>query len=1196
MLTRYNFCHFQPAAHTPPQGARVTIPGAGDFSIADITPLADPVPLPESDPEARKAKRSLSAKETLLYAPLANVGAITYDADAVYINLPRVHFTRPEALGSANALEEGEGGAGTDVPVGLALPRGGKASKRRLHGKGARISGIEGLDDSGSDSDGSGLGAGDSEGAPSAPIGSDGVSLVRSLQGLKRGLDDRMADAGVRLFAGSAPVTDRQAAGMMGRARARGEGSDSDSEEAEEEAAGARRVRMPRESRETDGTGRVRRRAVFDSELAEEGDEDDEAEDGEDDEDMYSDDEEEEGEGEEDDSDDDSEGEEEEAPVRGGSGSQWKSGLAARAEAALAQRRRAAPDIQDLVYGGGAASGGKAKAGRKGGLLGGGDSDDEDGGNESDESDLFKVVRRPGEGVVAASSAAGGGGASSRGAAGVAASSALAALTGDDNAPDVTLLPPSLAPVAAPLPAAHTSAAAASKRPSSGRGSSRRRSAPDSDGSSDSDASGGDDEVAALSSSSGGGGAASRAGAAAGGASSGAWGNAAQREALRYRFITAAWKRGGEGEGKKGGEAGSDNSDSESEGGGDDDVSGDSDGSEVYGDFEDLEGGGGTSGGGGSSRRPRGGPPGGSGDDADENGSDADGSDGDGAGLSADAIAAARAKAAADKARAKASFDAAYDKKKDGDGEDGEGEEGGDGEGGEDEEGLVDPSIKRSAARALVQSEINAAEFAGMAPEARARITGAAPGTYVRIILEGMPCEFAQRFRPDLPVLVGGLAPQEEGTATLRMRIKRHRWHPKVLKTNDPLVFSIGWRRFQSLPLYSLQDDNERQRYLKYTPEHMHCFATITGPRSPPNTGVLAFTTLSSSTAAFRIAATGTLLEFDAGLKVVKKLKLVGTPTKILKHTAFISGMFNSELEVAKFEGTAVRTVSGIRGTVKKGVRGHGPPGTFRASFEDRILMSDIIFCRTWVPVEPSQLYVPVTSLLDGPVAAPVAVPLAKRAAPVPAPGEEGEGFGGGEEEEDDEFIGGDDEGDGDGPMDEEEEEGAAEPEEPEAEADAPVPGPGDGPGPVLMRRLRDLRRLHGVSVAPNADSLYKPIERAPRRFSPLHVPKKLAAALPFSSKQKQQAPKNRPGYAVKRAVVMEAPERKAYTLLQQIFTLRNAKLAVEKESDARAKAAYAAKKAGEQTRIDEAVRKQRKRHFVSEALKGAGGKKPRRG
>ena len=45
-----------------------------------------------------------------------------------------------------------------------------------------------------------------------------------------------------------------------------------------------------------------------------------------------------------------------------------------------------------------------------------------------------------------------------------------------------------------------------------------------------------------------------------------------------------------------------------------------------------------------------------------------------------------------------------------------------------------------------------------------------------------------------------------------------------------------------------------------------------------------------SSHAGFRISLTGTALEQRATPQVVKKLKLVGTPTKIYKNSAFITG------------------------------------------------------------------------------------------------------------------------------------------------------------------------------------------------------------------------------------------------------------------------------------------------------------------
>jgi ribosome biogenesis protein BMS1 len=45
--------------------------------------------------------------------------------------------------------------------------------------------------------------------------------------------------------------------------------------------------------------------------------------------------------------------------------------------------------------------------------------------------------------------------------------------------------------------------------------------------------------------------------------------------------------------------------------------------------------------------------------------------------------------------------------------------------------------------------------------------------------------------------------------------------------------------------------------------------------------------------------------------------------------------------------------------------KGQGPEGSVRCSFEDKILMSDIVFLRAWVRVAVPKLYNPVLSLLQ---------------------------------------------------------------------------------------------------------------------------------------------------------------------------------------------------------------------------------------
>ena len=548
-----------------------------------------------------------------------------------------------------------------------------------------------------------------------------------------------------------------------------------------------------------------------------------------------------------------------------------------------------------------------------------------------------------------------------------------------------------------------------------------------------------------------------------------AWEQEGALEAIRNRFVTGDWGAGAAGgEGEAGGEE-----------------------EEVYGDFEDLETG-----------QVVAGQP--------------------------DAQPAGGDELRARKLAQKASFDAEHDRRGGGDGE--------------EEPGAPPPVNRRPneepaqetfydmrKREMAEQHALTRLELGKVTPRVRAEMEGHSPGAYLRIVLNHVPCELVQHFDPATPLLLGGLQSGEETLGYLHARIKKHRWHPKTLKTNDPLVFSLGWRRFQSVPVYAVAEQGGRRRMLKYTPDHMHCLASFFSPAAAPNTPFAAFQTLSSQVASFRVAATGVVLEADASARIMKKIKLVGYPYRVFKNTAFLKGMFTSSLEVARFEGASLRTVSGIRGQVKKALRaGSEGDGCVRATFEDKLLLSDIVFLRAWVAVDVPRLYNPVATLLQ------------------PRGAGAGEGWGG-------------------------------------------------------MRTVAQLRRAERLPIPVNPDSLYRAVERQPRKFNSLHVPRALQAALPFRSKPKVEGARRRPTLEQKRAVVLEPGERKLYTLVQQLNTIRNEKVRKRSEQQVRRKEALGKKQTVADASMGRRLKEEKKRRYIEEGKKArqaAGGlrKKAKKG
>lgn len=76
--------------------------------------------------------------------------------------------------------------------------------------------------------------------------------------------------------------------------------------------------------------------------------------------------------------------------------------------------------------------------------------------------------------------------------------------------------------------------------------------------------------------------------------------------------------------------------------------------------------------------------------------------------------------------------------------------------------------------------------------------------------------------------------------------------------------------------VFATQDQNERMRFLKYTPKHDFCNAVFYGNFVQQNSGVVLTQTVRNDLKKFRIAGTGLITEINKSYEIMKKIKLVG--------------------------------------------------------------------------------------------------------------------------------------------------------------------------------------------------------------------------------------------------------------------------------------------------------------------------------
>ncbi|KAI5150110.1 ribosome biogenesis protein BMS1 [Enteropsectra breve] len=223
-------------------------------------------------------------------------------------------------------------------------------------------------------------------------------------------------------------------------------------------------------------------------------------------------------------------------------------------------------------------------------------------------------------------------------------------------------------------------------------------------------------------------------------------------------------------------------------------------------------------------------------------------------------------------------------------------------------------------------------------------------GKLTNALIPGEYCRIKVNLKWDLKEIriLGSYMANESFNIFVCGKITKNKWQKNNLISNSPYMVSMGWWRFQSIPIFS--QENMALKELTAVKGSSAAEVVFYGPSVSVGTSFFIF----GPNEKYRVLASGQVSDACGEISIKKKQNLVGYPKKLMGNNVIIQAMFSSDKEADGFIGARLQCASGIRGQIKSSI-GHG--GDIRAGFEAPLLMSDVVALKCYIPVTPVEYF-----------------------------------------------------------------------------------------------------------------------------------------------------------------------------------------------------------------------------------------------
>ncbi|KAG2171939.1 hypothetical protein INT43_001415 [Umbelopsis isabellina] len=226
--------------------------------------------------------------------------------------------------------------------------------------------------------------------------------------------------------------------------------------------------------------------------------------------------------------------------------------------------------------------------------------------------------------------------------------------------------------------------------------------------------------------------------------------------------------------------------------------------------------------------------------------------------------------------------------------------------------------------------------------------------TRVTLYIKDVPKEAYESYSPSRPFVVFGLLQYEHKMTVLNLQITRDNAYEEPVRSKDPMILHMGYRRMVVRPIYSQRGNgkgsNNVHKFERFLQMGKPAVATIYAPTVFGKVPCLLYKENEDDINDPTLVSVGSFMDTDTKRIVAKRIVLSGHPYKIHKRSAVIRFMFFNSEDVHWFKPVQITTKYGRTGHIRESLGTHG---YMKVMFDGPITQQDTVMLYLYKRVFP---------------------------------------------------------------------------------------------------------------------------------------------------------------------------------------------------------------------------------------------------